>query len=251
MATIRVHTAQNVTLEYETASLGERILAALIDYAILIAWGALWVALIKAVASYDHSPPQATDWGSAGGIVAIVLMVIIAAPYVFYHLACEVFFNGQSLGKKARHIRVMRLDGTAPRLGDYLLRWVLRIFDSGMVAVIAVSASQRGQRLGDMAAGTTVVSVRPRPAQATPLAADLGEGPGYQVVFPQAARLADHDVALVRQLLYQAQARGNHALLNETANKVKALAAIETDLPDLPFVQTVLRDHAHLAATGA
>ncbi len=248
MAIIRVHTAQNVTLEYETASLGERILAALIDYAIIIAWFGVWVALISAVASQAGSTRDADS--SAGTVVGVVLAAVIGLPYVFYHLVCEVFFNGQSLGKKARHIRVMRLDGTAPRLGDYLLRWLLRIIDSGMIAVIAVAASSRGQRLGDMAAGTTVVSVRP--AQATPLAADLGSAPRYQAVFPQAALLADHDVALVRQLLHQALARGNYTLLNETANKVKALTGIATDLPDVPFLQTVLRDHAHFATgTGA
>ncbi|MFD1468254.1 RDD family protein [Hymenobacter caeli] len=245
MAIIRVHTTQNVTLEYETASLGERILAALIDYAIIFAWFGVWVGL-GAWAVSSAGPTKNT--GSKDETAGIILLVIIALPYVFYHLVCEVFFNGQSLGKKARHIRVMRLDGTAPRFGDYLMRWLLRIFDSGMIAVIAVAASSRGQRLGDMAAGTTVVSVRPRPAQATPLAADLAEVARYRVVFPQAAQLADHDVALVRQLVYQAQARGNYELLHETANKVKALTHIETDLPDLPFLQTVLRDHAHLAA---
>ena len=246
MATIRVQTTQNVTLEYETASLGERILAALIDYAILIAWAAAWVLLLSALGALGNNNSGGS--GRSETVVGIVLLAIIGLPYVFYHLACEVFFNGQSLGKKARHIRVMRLDGTAPRFGNYLLRWLLRIIDSGMIAVIAVAASSRGQRLGDMAAGTTVVSVRPRPAQATPLAADLAEVARYRVVFPQAAQLADHDVALVRQLLYQAQARGNYELLNETAAKVKALTHIATDLPDLPFLQTVLRDHAHLAA---
>lgn len=245
MAIIRVHTTQNVTLEYETASLGERIFAAIIDYAIIFAWFGLWAGLVAWAASAAGPTAKAS---AKGETVGIILLIIIALPYVFYHLACEVFFNGQSLGKKARHIRVMRLDGTAPRFGDYLLRWLLRIIDSGMIAVIAVAASNRGQRLGDMAAGTTVVSVRPRPAQATPLAAELAETARYQVVFPQVGQLADHDVALVRQLLYQAQARGNYELLHETANKVKALARLETDLPDLPFLQTVLRDHAHLAA---
>jgi hypothetical protein len=71
------------------------------------------------------------------------------------------------------------------------------------------------------------------------------------VVFPQAALLADHDVALVRQLEQQASARGNYELLNEVANKVKAITGIQTDLQDGPFLQTVLRDHAHLSANGA
>jgi uncharacterized RDD family membrane protein YckC len=239
MATIRVHTAQNVSLEYEVASLGDRIVAAILDNLILGAW-ALACALIF----------SSTGLNSGAGVT--VMGLIIGVPYVFYHLVCEVFFNGQSIGKRARDIRVMRLDGTAPSVGDYLLRWLLRIVDTGLfgglVAIITIAANGRGQRLGDLAAGTTVVKVRP---QATsPLAPGLSPIAGYQPVFPQAALLADHDVALVRQLMQQASARGNYEVLNEIANKVKAITGIRTDLPDGPFLQTVLRDHAHLAASA-
>ncbi|WP_310393622.1 RDD family protein [Hymenobacter sp.] len=244
MATIRVHTAQNVTLEYEVASLGERIVAAIIDTLVLVAWVMACFLLFGSFVGFRQN-------GSSPAVV--VLVILIAVPYVFYNLVCEVFFNGQSIGKKARDIRVMRLDGTAPGLGDYLLRWLLRIVDTGLpvvgglVAIITIAANGRGQRLGDLAAGTTVVSVRPRPGHGTPLAPALGDLTDYQVVFPQAALLADHDVALVRQLMQQARARGNYEVLNQVANKVKLLTGIQTDLQDGPFLQTVLRDHAHLA----
>lgn len=243
MASIRVHTPQNVTLEYEIASLGDRIVAAIIDNLVLAAWAlACSLLFTQAVGFRQHG-------NSSASIILIVLLVVL--PYVFYHLVCEVFFNGQSIGKKARDIRVMRLDGTAPQIGDYLLRWLLRLVDmgigGGLVAIIAIAANGRGQRLGDMAAGTTVVKVRPLPAQAAALAPDLAGPAGYVVVFPQAALLADHDVALVRQLLQQASARGNYEVLNEVANKVKALTGIHTGLQDGPFLQTVLRDHAYLA----
>jgi uncharacterized RDD family membrane protein YckC len=232
MSTIRVQTAQNVTIEYEVASLGERIVAALIDSLILGAWLIACSILIGVLRT-------------ANEFVVGAIALVAALPFVFYHLLCEVFFNGQSLGKKARHIRVVRLDGTAPRLGDYLLRWLLRVVDSGMIAVITIALNGRGQRLGDLAAGTTVVSVRPKP-QAVPLGIQLANS-GYQVVFPQAALLADHDVATIRQLIYQAASRENYLLLNEVATKVKALTGIQTDLPDQPFLDTVLRDHAYLA----
>lgn len=239
MATIRVHTAQNVTLEYEVASLGERIVAAILDNLVLIAWAVAWVVLYS-------------QFNFKSDSLNLLLFFIVAIPYVFYHVLCEVFFNGQSIGKKARDIKVMRLDGTAPRLGDYLLRWLLRILDTGfmggLVAVITIAANGRGQRLGDLAAGTTVVSVRARPQHATPLAPALSELANYQVVFPEVARLADHDVALVRQLVQQATARDNFEVLNQVATKVKALTGIETTLQDGPFLQTVLRDHAHLAS---
>ena len=247
MATIRVHTAQNVTLEYEVASLGDRLVAAIIDNLILGAWLIACALIVFNVLKMGR--------GEAGNMAAVVVLgVLVGIPYVFYNLVCEVFFNGQSIGKKARDIRVMRLDGTAPRLGDYLLRWLLRIVDTGLpvvggfVAMFTILLNGKGQRLGDLAAGTTVIKLR----RLAPQSAALPVLPeGYQVVFPQAALLADHDLALVRQLMQQAAVREDYALLNEVANKVKALTGIQTTLPDDPFLKTVLRDHAHLATHGS
>ncbi|MBC8083036.1 MAG: RDD family protein [Hymenobacter sp.] len=239
MSTIRVQTTQNVSLEYEVASVGERILATLIDYLVLFAW------VITCMLPF-------LVFGVKGNTLVILMGVLAGLPYVFYHLVCEVFFNGQSLGKKARQIKVIRLDGTRPGLGDYLLRWLLRIVDmglpllGGLVAIITILANGRGQRLGDLAAGTVVVSTRPR--QSTGPLAPVFTPADYVVVFPQAAQLADHDVATIRQLVHKGLEHENYVLLNEVANKVKALTGIGTDLPDEAFLRTVLRDHAHLAA---
>ncbi|GAB2768161.1 putative RDD family membrane protein YckC [Hymenobacter luteus] len=237
MSTIRVQTTQNVTLEYEVASAGNRVVAAILDNVILIAWvGA--VLLLLGWLGADDTP------------MVIGLVVLAGLPYIFYHLLCEVFLNGQSPGKKACNIKVIRLDGTPPRFGDYLIRWILRIVDtgimSGLIALVVILANGKGQRLGDMAAGTAVVSTKPRQA-AGALAPTLTDA-GYVVVFPEASRLADHDVATIRQLLQKGIANGNFVLLHELAVKVKTLTGIQTDLPDEAFLRTVLRDHAHLAA---
>lgn len=244
MSTIRVQTAQNVSLEYEIASLGDRIIATIIDSLIIGAWF-VGFAVLAVLPLASHGRVSSSGFGP----LAILLMILAYLPVVVYNLVCEVFFNGQSIGKKSQNIRVMRLDGTVPSIGDYLLRWLLRIIDlqmAGLVAIISIAASQRGQRLGDMAAGTTVVKLRPLFQSAAALA-DFSQLAGYQVVFPQVALLADHDVALVRQLVQQARARHNYEVLNELANKVKTITGIQTDLQDEPFLQTVLRDHAHLA----
>jgi uncharacterized RDD family membrane protein YckC len=240
MATIRVHTTQNVTIEYSIASIGDRIVATLIDYLVLMAWGAACVLIILAISSKGGSTSHSIHYSNAteflGAALAILLGFILLAPFLFYNLLCEVYFNGQSLGKKARDIRVIRLDGTAPRLGDYFLRWLLRLIDfgfgSGVVAVVA---------------GTTVISLKPQAEQLYRL--DNGPTPeGYQVVFPQAAQLTDHDLRLLRQLLGQGLQQQNYILLHDTALKVKSLLNIQTDLGDEPFLRTIMRDHSHLAS---
>ena len=241
MATIRIHTTQNVTLEYEVASIGDRIVATIIDNLIVGAWAI--AVFLSAVALF----------GRTSTLMAWIVGLLVGIPFIFYHLACEVYFNGQSLGKKARDLRVVRLDGTAPRLGDYLLRWLLRLVDlgfgSGIVAVVAIAVNGKGQRLGDMAAGTSVISQRHRPRELADLTSPAALA-GYQAVFPQAVDLSDHDVALLHQLLSRSVKQGNYLLLNETANKIKQLLQVQTDLPDEAFLRTVLRDHTYLMAQG-
>jgi uncharacterized RDD family membrane protein YckC len=234
MSTIRVHTTQNVTLAYEVASVGDRIMASLLDY---LLYGG-WAILVAMVADKLNS-----GW---------LTWYLILLPTVFYHLICEIFLNGQSVGKKARDIRVMRLDGTPARLGDYFLRWLLRpleiILTLGSVAAVTILANGKGQRLGDLLAGTTVLSMRPRaqrllvPEEAVP--------EGYQPVFGQAAQLSDRDVALLRQLLSRSLKQGNFLVLHETALKVKDMLAVTSNLNDEAFLRTILRDHTHLAAVA-
>ncbi len=252
MATIRIHTTQNVALEYEVASVGDRIVAALLDYLILFAYGVLLTMLVRALADGGESSGAAINYRNPGELLGVLIVALICAPFFVYFLVCEIFFNGQTLGKKARHIRVMRLDGTPARLGDYFLRWLLRpieiISPLGGLAVITILLNGRGQRLGDMLAGTTVLSLRPRATQL--LAAEAAPPAGYQPVFEQARQLTDHDVLLLRQLLGRSLQQGNYLILHETALKVKQLLAVQSDLSDEAFLRTVLRDHAYLVAQG-
>ncbi|MCA8831267.1 RDD family protein [Hymenobacter pini] len=238
MSTIRIHTTQNVVLEYEAASVGDRMLAQLIDVLVMVLWTVGVKFLIEQLTnSYDEQ--------------RILQYALITAPLLVYHPLCEIFFNGQSLGKHIRHIKVARLDGSRPGLGDFLLRWLIGLVEIGMtlgsLALVATLLNGRGQRLGDMAAGTTVVSLRP-PAPEVQAAATQTQVPaGYQPVFAQAALLSDHDVSLVRQLLHRAQKRQDYLLLNEVAMKIKGITGIQTDLQDEPFLRTILRDQAYFA----
>ncbi|NML67764.1 RDD family protein [Hymenobacter sp. RP-2-7] len=255
MASIRVHTTQNVTLEYQVASIGDRIVATLIDSLVQIAYVAVWVGIFYWIGASSGRAARHSDWhwGDAGTIGAALVLFLIAAPYLFYNLLCEIFLNGQSIGKKARHLRVVRLDGTAPRVGDYFLRWLLRFVDMffyGAVAMITIAANGRGQRLGDLAAGTSVINLRAQPAP-VPSAASLAPPAGYQPVFPQAANLADHDAALLHRLLARPLTPATATLLHEAALKTKDLLRIHTDLDDAAFLHTVLRDHAHLTHEAA
>ena len=96
-------------------------------------------------------------------------MLFILIPYlflVFYSLICETTLKGQTVCKLLLKTRVVKIEASHPTFGSYLLRWLLGIIDfglcSGMVALFTFLINKQGQRLGDIAAGTTVISIKPR-----------------------------------------------------------------------------------------
>ena len=54
------------------------------------------------------------------------MFVILYLPFFFYDFLCEIFLNGQSIGKKILKIKVVKIDGTQPGLGSYFLRWIYK-----------------------------------------------------------------------------------------------------------------------------
>jgi uncharacterized RDD family membrane protein YckC len=98
-------------------------------------------------------------WGESGGMW-LGLILIFCIDW-FYHCGCEVFFRGQSLGKRIMGIRVVRDDGSPVNPGASFLRNLLRFADTFLffcpIALITMASSPGFRRLGDWAAGTLVV----------------------------------------------------------------------------------------------
>ncbi|RYE17506.1 MAG: RDD family protein, partial [Sphingobacteriaceae bacterium] len=143
MQTIKITTSQNIEIDYEVAGLGERIVARIIDYGIFI-------LIIIAIASVSVMgiglSTQVNFFGSLFGIAYIIWLF----AFIFYDLICEVFFNGQSAGKRIMNIKVISLDGARPSLGQYVIRWLFRIVDflitfqlGGLISVILTKNKQR------------------------------------------------------------------------------------------------------------
>lgn len=224
---IAIRTSQNVLLEYEPASIGDRILATLIDYVVILGWFILTLAVPAAMRI-----PTGTYY--------VILIVLL--PVALYDLICEWLLNGRTVGKLALETRVVMLDGSQPGLGAYLIRWLLRIVESvlffgGVVAVVTVAANGKGQRLGDIAAGTTVVKVKPAVSLNDVLARPLPAT--YRIQFPDVRLLSDRDVTVVRDVLQ----RGDGSVLTRTADKIKEVTGIQSNLESRAFLEMVLDDY--------
>jgi len=234
MQKINVQTTQNVTIEYALAGLGNRILAYLIDSLLLGVYliAAFWI--LFGVLLPDSEP-------------SAVVVILLILPVFLYHLLCEALLNGQSLGKRQMNIKVVKLDGSSPGFSAYLLRWLLRPIDislfSGGVAILSIAISQHDQRLGDLAAGTTVVKTK-------------GEAPlsifnvdtDYEPLFPQVINLSDQDIETILRVITTYRETGQTAPVEASAKKIEELLSVKNDMRPLQFLYTIVRDYKHITA---
>ena len=235
MYTIAVRTAQNVIIHYPIASIGDRILAHLLDSLIKILYIVLVVVLVVSIGMEEL-------W---------VVYVLLALPFIFYTLAFEILMNGQTPGKRALDIQVVKLDGTTPSIGGYVARWLFALiefsFFSGLIAVIIILVSGKGQRLGDMVGGTSVVKLIPQQAVSS---RDIFVAPqtDYQPTFTQVMALNEKDIELIQQALEVNRTQGNDRPVLMATDRVKSLLGIQTDLPPVKFLYTIVKDYQHFAS---
>lgn len=225
-------TNQNIEIDLELGSLGDRIVAFIID-------GLIMLALILSISGII-SNLSIEEW----------MIMLIYIPLMFYSLAFEYFGNGQTLGKRAMNIKVVRLDGSTPTIGSYLLRWLFRIIDIWLYpivfapAVISIIATKNGQRIGDMVAGTTVIKVRSvEAAQAFKSVAK----DDHTLTFPGVKILNDDQIELIKKALKMRKEGYTQEGVTVLAQKIKDMLKVDSDLPDVKFLYTVIADYEYLA----
>ena len=247
MQTIRITTSQNIDIDYQMASLGDRIVARFIDYAIFA--GIFFVAFFFLGILSGLS----NDYNSEGKNVGIFIIIGVAAIICFfYDLVCEIFFNGQTIGKRSMKIKVISLNGARPKIGQYVLRWIFRIIDGGItmgsIEIIAVIVSTKNQRVGDMVAGTTVVNLTPKTKFE-----ELVFGPTpveYVPVYNQVAQLTDKDVVLIYDVIKNFNRTRNSGLIYRLAIKIRDYLNVSypSQINEYQFLEIILNDYKTLTA---
>lgn len=103
-------------------------------------------------------------FGASGIGQGLTLVVYFLAEW-FYPVIFEVWRGGQTIGKKALHIKVIHDDGTPVTFAASLIRNLLRVVDFLPVfyvtGILASLCNRHFKRLGDLAAGTLVVYANP------------------------------------------------------------------------------------------
>lgn len=186
---LTIDTPEGVSIDVTLAGLGTRLGAALVD---IVIQGFVLLALVLALTLAGAAVSDDIGVFLLGAGSLIIVTVLLGYSIVF-----EALNNGRTPGKSIFGIRVVSVDGSPLTLGAVAIRTLMRLIDflPGAYALGAISivATQRNQRLGDIAARTVVVRDRndatPRPLLPTPAPSE-----GWDV-----SAVTDQELAVVRR----------------------------------------------------
>ncbi len=231
MDNFQIETAQNVTISQNVAGVMDRILAFIVDNLIIAAY--LFVVIFIFV--------QTNMVGDA----VFVYYFTIGLPLFLYHLLWETFWNGQSPGKAALKIRVVKLDGSKPAFSNYLLRWLLRTVDIalgfGSVAIVTILLNGKGQRMGDIAATTTVISEKISMGISAIAISQLPED--YIPKYPQVMVFKDDEIQSMKSIYRNALVYGSHHIILKLAARVSGVMEVSYDEKPIDFIRRVIDDY--------
>lgn len=234
MSNLQINTTQNVNLNYKIVSVGERIVAFFIDAFILYLY-AILVNYIGDAIGYIYK-----DGWTQRGLVALIFL-----PAMFYSLIMHSIFNGRTVGKMLLKMRVVRFDGSPVHWSNYLVRWMLRLVDIwifiGSIGLLTILFSERRQRLGDAAAGTVVISTKNKTKVSHTILEDVEEA--YQPKFTNVTLLTDKDVRLIKETYHIARKSNDFKTMTALRVKVDSILQTKSELYDIQYLDTVLKDY--------
>ncbi|MBX7431203.1 RDD family protein [Mycobacterium sp. Y57] len=157
-----VVTGDAVVLDIQIAQLPVRALSALIDIIVV------FVSYLVGVILWAATLAQFDSAFSAAVLIIFTVLALIGYPVIF-----ETATRGRSLGKIAMGLRVVSDDGGPERFRQALFRALSGVVEIWMLtggpAVICSLLSPKGKRIGDIFAGTIVITERAPRLAPTPM----------------------------------------------------------------------------------
>ena len=257
MAEVSISTSFNVDLEFETSPFHKRLLAYSLDFLILICY--LFISKYFLYNILNISPGE--NYG--------LDILVVSMPMLFYSLITEINLHGQTIGKKLMQIRVISLDGNEVTTGQFILRWITKFFEwpflfgyvwfssgsllfyifstslLGIGVVIPIIITKKNQRLGDLAAGTTVVNTITDLSISDTVFMEV-DFANYMPSFPEIMKLSDRDINKIKAIIENSKKFGDD-FATITANKVKSVLGLTSEMPDVDFLKKLIEDYNFLA----
>ena len=233
-------TGEAVVLQVRLARMPTRALAVTLDVLLqLVVLGMLISILVTFLSEVS------------GALAAATVIISVVLVMVGYRLVMETLTRGQTLGKMALGLRVVRDDGSAIRFRQALVRTLLWLFVdfapwfACCPGIVSSLMNKQGKRIGDMLAGTVVIRERHQPA-ASPALYVPGPLVGWAGAL-ELSRLTDDLANTARQYLArytELEPTAREALGNALAHRVGEVTAPAPPAPMTPpaFLSAVLAE---------
>ncbi len=227
---VTVLTPESTVLWFALAGPGSRFAAALLD---TLCQALLLLAVLAVAVGPWYLLGGRPDWAAATIRYAWPPLLVLAVAIGWgYHVALELAWQGQTPGKRALNLRVIRDSGHPVGLSEAAVRNLLRAVDllpwvaPYLLGGLMMGLHPRCQRLGDQVAGTLVVRERP-----TPWLDQLVQGTGGAATSPlhftaaQLERVTRAEVDVLTRFLERRSALplpARQALANRLASPLRA-----------------------------
>lgn len=236
---LAINTTQNVVINFTAASVGDRLIAQILDNLVKASYILMLVFLFE-IFDLDVIFKGLDNWS------IFAIFIILGLPVIFYSLVLESLWEGKTIGKKVMKIRVIKLDGYQAGFGDYLIRWLFRLVEislgNGIIALITIIVSKNNQRLGDMAAGTSVISLKNKININHTILQEVNDD--YVPTYPSVIKLSDNDVRIIKETFERAVASRDYGTLIKLRDKIISVTEIKNiSGNDQDFIKTLLKDY--------
>ncbi len=229
MDQLQIDTPEQIALELPLAGIGSRFLALVIDTLIqfIIYFVGIIVIALATLGSF------AINWVPAS-IAPAFFVILVFCVYWGYFALFEIFWKGQTPGKRYAGIRVMKESGRPINAFEAITRNLMCAVDSlpGFygVGLLTMFLNKQSRRLGDFVAGTIVVHEKltkeVRPAWTVPT-------PEQSALPPQLGQVTTEDLILIETYLQRrwdldSIVRNSTAI--QIANRIEAKTGLKPDV---------------------
>ena len=214
MNQINITTSQNVNINFNLAGVGERLVAQIIDMATRLAY--VWLVIYTNYFGFGSFFQFSDDWSDRA------IGIIIFFPVFICGLTQEFFFEGQTVGKMAMKIRVIKIDGYQASFAEYFIRWVFKLVEImpcfGIIGLIAIAVSKKVQSIGDIAAGTALISLKNNVNINQTILQELSND--YVPTYPAVIKLSDNDVRIIKETYEVCAKTRDYTTITKLKNKL-------------------------------